>query len=89
MASWNNCSDCGHYTSNGYCTLNPEWFAYPEDHFCGQHAEAGLRGTILAERRAHRSAREEWSEKLRQQDRAIKAEKALKALRAANRKKKD
>lgn len=82
--SW--CSHALHKHSNNpvdWCTLSPVWVEVASGHFCGQFSGGTEAATL-------RSADDNWAAWRRtqsdQQERAIKAEKALKAARAEIRK---
>ena len=80
------CAFCAHnphkYSkeAEAICTLWPEWKRFPSDHYCGQYNDGHQ---VPAARNIAEKHRAEWARfQSVQQDRAIKAEKALKAVRA-------
>ena len=92
------CYDCGHWFTGersrwdlpdetiAPCTLNPEWRQTTAKHFCGQYEPYGeVAAPAYANSKAEATGGA-WEQMRAQQDRAIKAEKALKATRAELRK---
>lgn len=88
----NNCAGCGHWfaktfatynVARAWCTLQPEWRETNRSHFCGQFVPREWAGNVPAAINATFEDRDNSEVHARkQQERAIRAEKELKAVRA-------
>lgn len=79
------CIDCQHRTKHGdklFCTLNPAWVEIAPSHFCSQFNSEWNDDTPIAQKlRLAEERRDIYGEMVRENRRAIDAEKKLKVAR--------